>query len=284
MTSRVSFAICTLNRPKILIQTIEDVWRLKTQPDELIVIDQSDELSEEMQDFYERNKHRIRVVRMKEKGQGLARNAVLREAAYGIVLFTDDDVRISSDLVYHHKKHYQDPKVAAVQGRVDDANGDPPACGGRVNWYGKVTVDRSVDSVHSIEGLIGCNMSLRLDVARLLSGFWQLQGNTVQMHEETDLALRMIRAGYQVICEPEAALLHLAYKSGGTRSLANRITWYESYFSSEYSYFFRNFPKWMLPFYMASLVRPILACSIYYGRFRPTAIMTPWKALVRAWQ
>ncbi len=284
MASTVTVVICTLNRAEILTQTLEDLWQLPTQPDEVLVVDQTDELPTAMRAYYDRHRDRLLVIRMDTKGLGQARNRAIKEATGDIILFIDDDVRLQADLVAEHRKHFDDPTVGAVVGRVDDATGDPPSCGGRVNWYGRVRVDRDVSRVHPVESLSGGNMSIRLDVARSLGGFWELRENLVQLREETDMALRIQRDGYQVICEPAASLLHLAYKSGGTRSSIDRIRWYEDYFFAEFRYFFRNFPKWKLPFYIVGMGRPILACGVYYGRLRPRALAAPWKALRRAWQ
>ncbi|MCA9388847.1 glycosyltransferase family 2 protein [Candidatus Berkelbacteria bacterium] len=280
----LSLAICTLNRPEILIQTIKDVWALPTQPDELIIIDQTENLPDHLAEFYKKFSSKLKVVRMKAKGLGQARNRAIKEASSDLILFIDDDVRLKADLIKYHKLHFTEQDVGAVVGRVDDALGDPPSCGGRVNWFGKVTVDRDVSQVHPVESLSGGNMAMRLDLLRSLGGFWSLAGNLVQLREETDMAMRIKKAGYKVICEPRASLLHLAHKSGGTRSAPDRIDWYHDLFFSEFKYFFRNFPKWKLPFYVLGLARPILACAIYYGKFSPRAISAPWRAMRKAWQ
>jgi len=177
----VTLVICTLNRAEILRQAVEDVWQLVTQPDELIVVDQTDVLPSDLERFYQENTQRLRVIRMKTKGLGQARNQAIKAAASDIILFIDDDVRLDADIVYYHRKHYTDTAVGAVVGRVDDATGDAPSCGGRVNWFGKVDVDRDVSAVHSVESLSGGNMSIRTELARQLGGLWRLEGNLVQL-------------------------------------------------------------------------------------------------------
>lgn len=285
MTDRLSLVICTLNRSNIIRQTIEDLWKLSTQPDELVIIDQTENLPQELDQFYLENKHRLKLIRMKAQGLGQARNRAIAEVNNEIILFIDDDVRLEADIVLHHRKHFSDLKVGAVVGRIDDAHGEPATCGGRVNWFGGVRVNTNTTKVCSVESLSGGNMSIRMSVLRGVGGFWELKGNSVQLREETDVSLRIRKAGYLVLCDPEAALLHLAVRGGsGTWTQTNRIKWYGDYFFAEYSYFFRNFPKWKLPFYILNLMRPILACGLYYGHLRPSAIAAPWQALVRAWQ
>lgn len=234
----LALAICTLNRPKILIQTITDLLALPTQPDKIIVVDQTQDLPTQLVDFYQKHRSKLKVIRMKAKGLGQARNRAIKESGCDLILFIDDDVRLKSDLIKYHKLHFKDEKVGAVVGRVDDNLGDPPSCGGRVNWFGKVTVDRDVTKVHQVESLSGGNMSMRLDLVKRLGGFWSLEGNLVQLREETDMALRIKRAGFDVICEPRASLLHLAHRTGGTRSAPNRIDWYHDLFFLNLNTFF----------------------------------------------
>jgi len=281
---KVTVAVCTLNREEIVRQTLEDVWQQEYSPLEVVVVDQTPELSIEMEKFYQTNQSRLKLFRMAAKGQGQARNKAWQEATSQIIFYVDDDVRLEPEVISNQLKHFNDPSVGAVTGLVNDAHGDPPTCGGRVNWYGRVRVERNVARVHQVESVSGGNMSIRRNVLEQIGGFWELTNNTVQMREETDMSLRVIKAGYQVICEPSSTLLHLAHRSGGSRSNTDRIKWYEDYFFAEYKYFLRNFPKWKLPFYVLGLSRPILSCMFYYGRAKPKALFAPIKGLIRAWQ
>lgn len=280
----VTVAVCTLNREEIVRQTLEDVWAQEYPNLEVVVVDQTPELTAEMEKFYSDNSSRLKLFRMDAKGQGQARNKAWRESSGEIVFYIDDDVRLEPDVIKNQLVHFADPSVGAVTGLVNDAHGDPATCGGRVNWYGRVRVERDVAEVHPVESVSGGSMSIRKKILEQIGGFWELTNNTVQMREETDMSLRVIKAGFQVICEPSSVLLHLAHRSGGTRSNTDRIKWYEDYFYAEYMYFFRNFPKWKLPFYVFGLSRPILSCMFYYGKARPKALVAPLKGLIRAWQ
>lgn len=266
------------------MRALEDCWQQTYKNLEILIIDQTDTLSFAMADFYKQNAKRLRVIRMKTKGLGQARNRALKEAKGEIILYLDDDVYLYQHLVKLHARHYANPKVGAVVGRVDDAGGDPPTLGGRVNWYGEVRLEHDVRTVHQVESLSGGNMSIRVDLLKQIGGFWELDGNLVQMREETDAALRIRKAGYQVIGDPEASIVHLAIRSGGTRTAVDRISWYEDLFFAEFSYFLRNFSKFKLPLYILVLARPILACSFYYGKGSWKGLSAPWKGLSRAWQ
>jgi GT2 family glycosyltransferase len=237
----------------------------------------------EMEAYYRANSSWINLFRMEPKGQGAARNVILERSKKDIVVFFDDDVILSPGIVTFLTNHFEDPSVGAVVGRIDDNNGGPPCCGARVNWYGKVTVNHYIKHVHKVESVMAGNVAWRKSALLEVGGFWDLTGNTVQMREETDMTLRLMKAGYQIICEPNAKLLHLAYKSGGARFQTDRMKWYEDYFFAEFTYFLRNFAKWKLPFFLFTLARPILACSFLYGKGRLSAICIPWRSLKRAW-
>ena len=66
------------------------------------------------------------------------------------------------------------------------------------------------------DSLRGCNMSvarqLAFDVGLFDEGFI---GNAHR--EETDFSLRIRRRGYQIVYDPDAAVVHLSHPAGGSR-------------------------------------------------------------------
>ena len=124
-----------------------------------------------------------------------------------------------------------DPGVAAVGGRA--RNGQPGEENEGVDKIGKLLPNgrltgnfaanpgRSVEVDH----LLGANMSVRLSVVRELGGIRDFYPGTC-LREETDIALRMRRAGHRILFLPDAVVRHVA----GTYAKGQR-------FDTRYRYF-----------------------------------------------
>jgi len=129
-------------------------------------------------------------------GKSGALNDGLRNVTGEIVVVFDADHRPRRDVVRRLVRHFEDPSVAAVQGRCEISNtGDSPIAllvgidylaGYLVNEYGR-------QAMHSLPAYGGANCAVRADVLRSLGGW-----NTASVTEDTDLTLRVILAGLRV--------------------------------------------------------------------------------------
>jgi GT2 family glycosyltransferase len=132
-----------------------------------------------------------------------------------IVAFIDDDAFAEPDWLAQLLGRYSDPGVGAVGGRARNGQPGEEAEGlgeiglllpnGLLTGYFAADPGRDVEVDH----LLGANMSVRRDIVEQLGGIQDHYPGTC-LREETDIALRMRRAGYRVVYTPEAVVEHVA--------------------------------------------------------------------------
>ncbi len=129
-------------------------------------------------------------------GKSGALNDGLDRATGEIVVVFDADHRPRPDVVRRLVRHFEDPSVAAVQGRCEIANpNDSPLsqlvaidylAGYLVNEYGR-------QALYNLPAYGGANCAARLDVLCSIGGW-----NEASVTEDTDLTLRVILSGRKV--------------------------------------------------------------------------------------
>jgi GT2 family glycosyltransferase len=243
MLPTLSVVIPTLNRPDALRRTLADLLKQDYPVDrwEIIVVDQSD-VQVKLPPY---SGIQVRHLLLDRKQSGAARNKGVEEANGEIIVFLDDDVEIlTADFLRAHAENYRIADVGAVAGRVLQP-WDKPVERIRSWQVGRVTHRLLVVTANfnwdkrleKVEGVQGCNFSVRKDVYRSVGGFDTAFPGTAYF-EETDLAIRVRKAGYRIVFEPRAVVKHLAVKSGGQRHHApDRLSAYYWYFHN-YMYLF----------------------------------------------
>jgi GT2 family glycosyltransferase len=219
---RVALVIPTYNRDDILIDTLKGVFSQNPPADEVLVIDQSEEHSSEVQSQLDtwHKEGGIHYLYQSPPNLPSARNRALTETTCDVVIFIDDDVNLDPGFVEAHRKNYIDnQKVVAVAGRVVQRLGWPnkkrPAQWPRVMDYRYLRMDAELRR-EGIGTFTGGNHSVRVEYAQKLGGYDEAyQG--VALREESDLALRIYSAGGVIVFDPTASLFHLAAPSGGCR-------------------------------------------------------------------
>lgn len=223
-TARPAFsvAIPTYRRGKTLLRTLEDVFAQKPAPAEVIVVDQTDTHEPhvlEQLGFWEAA-GRIRWMRLAEPNLPLARNRALETAKTPVLIFVDDDVRLSPGFCAAHLRHYENGATDAVSGRVRQRDFWTPfrkkVEESAADYYLNFDYS-SPQSRPRVARLSGCNHSLRVESARAAGGYdGRFIGSAV--YEDADLGLRLWRRGGTIVYEAEAVLEHLLEEQGGCRA------------------------------------------------------------------
>jgi GT2 family glycosyltransferase len=235
----VSIIIPTLNREEILLETLRGISKLPGDF-EVLVVDQSDTaISNEILREIDQ---RIRLVRVEEKGLPNARNIGAEEADGEVLIYLDDDVVIQNpDFVDAHVRNFQDPLVGAVAGRVEQP-GEKIAkklIGGIRTPLLIVGGSFNYEEKQRVTGMIGCNFSIRKELVRSLGGFDKGFVGSANL-EESDMAMRVTRAGYKIMFEPEAFLHHLAWQKGGVRNDLKKNFEKYKWIAKNQKYFFKK--------------------------------------------
>ena len=222
MVKNVSIIIPSLDRNRVLFSTLRDLLKQNYPLFEIIVVDQTDTPSRKFLDFINDHKDKIRYIQEKKKSSPHARNVGVKQAIGEVVLFLDDDIEIKNQkFIQYHLQNFLDPKVGLVGGRViHGTDGKVPKKleVGRLKFWGlkEVTHFNATKKVE-IDHAAGGNFSVYKKIYDQVGGFAEIYKGNAHM-EETDFCLRVKRAGYKLIFEPKAVLLHLQYNQGGNRT------------------------------------------------------------------
>ncbi len=200
----VSVLIPAYNEEENIAATVESIIRSSYPKREIIVLDDgsTDDTSGEVQaviDAYPADD--VRMLRLQNGGKARALNAGIAQAKHDIIVVLDADAVLEKDALGHFVKHFADPKVGAVAGKVRTTGSS-----------------RALDIFQTLEYSIGQNIDKRafsqigaVGIVPGPAGAWRrstilaLGGfSTDTLVEDQDLTLTVLRSGKRVVYEPEA--------------------------------------------------------------------------------
>lgn len=218
---RLSVVIPTLNRGRLFHETVRQVLQQQCGDFDLVLVDQSDppgrEANEQLVD--ELADARVRYTHLATKGLPNARNEALARLDCEVVLFLDDDViLLDAAFLSAHLNNYADPGVGGVTGRIVERSVRPNVdyVAAHLSLGGRTLTNMWGTTRQEVLGLKGANMSYRMDAVRQVGGFDRNYTGTALL-EDTDYSWRVRQAGWKLIFDPLAELIHLSAASGGVR-------------------------------------------------------------------
>jgi GT2 family glycosyltransferase len=247
----------TFRREQVLVDTLTDLLSLNQAPTEILVLDQTEKHEPETNEFLttQAGLGKIRWLRLHEPSIPKAMNRGLLEASQDIVLFVDDDIRPEPDLLKAHLSAHANQPGGLIAGRVIQPwqeNSDP--------------IESAGIQAGIVKEFIGCNFSVRRDLAIKVGGFDE---NFVRVayRYEAEFAHRYRASGRQIYFEPLACLHHLKDVKGGTRTYGDHLTtWRPDHAVGAYYFGLRT--RTMREF----LVRPFRAITTRYHLRHPWRI------------
>lgn len=217
----VSVVIPTINRAAVLADTLHDMLKQQFDDYEILIIDQSDEINEEVLALARQSAYPpVRYFKADFKGLPQARNFGWRSASKDVVLYIDDDIRTGPDLVNNHFASHLRTGADMVAGGIDELAGDNPSHlpTGSFNWWtATATRNFSLPNPGWCLHAPGGNFSVRRTALEEVGGIDEVLNVGAALYEESELALRLHKAGKRAWFEPSARLLHLAAPMGGCR-------------------------------------------------------------------
>lgn len=209
-----SVVIATYRRPAFVEECLDHLERQSVTPERIVVVDASPD--HETRDVVSR--HPGVDYRRNQRGIGAtatSRAIGIADLDEDVVAFIDDDAFAEPDWLERLLEPYDDPTVAAVGGRA--LNGQPgeehDGLGsiGLLLPDGRLTGHFAADPgrVLDVDHMLGANMSVRMSVVRELGGIRDFYPGTC-LREETDIALRIRRAGLRIVYTPFATVRHVA--------------------------------------------------------------------------
>lgn len=232
---KTALIIPSFERGSHLAYTLEKVRKLTTLPDEIWIMEQSNEPNPGTRRLCDLIPTKVFLQTHLKPGAQAARNKAARETEADILLFLDDDVDPEPDLIHAHLENYQDSLVDAVAGFYLEPGDRETSEARKTAWWRPLTFLEKYPASH-IERVNSplwpsCNGSIRREVFLKLGGFDENYRYTLL--DDTDLAVRMQKAGYRCVHDPKARLFHRKEPTGGNRPvkpgdkvIANREKWY----------------------------------------------------------
>ena len=240
--SDLAVVIPTWARSEKLDITLRGLQEQTEQGFEIVVV--VDGLDQELPDLPE-----ARVLRQQHAGPGAARNRGVSATDRRLILFINDDMVPTRDLVACHLRRHRDHPA------------DEVAVLGRVMWHPLVPNDRlhrwldwsgalfDFASMRSIPGddpgwgrFYSCNVSMKRGFFLASGGF---DPEFVFDYEDLDLAWRLAQHGLRLVYEPRAVVQHLHHydwaavqrryvsRAGAERLMMSKHAWFRPWFHDQ---------------------------------------------------
>lgn len=227
--SRITIAIPTYRREEILIATIRGLLNLESCVSEILVVDQSEQHAPETIDCLDgwNAKGDIRWIRQSRPSITQAMNLALVESRSDLVLFLDDDIVPSNQLVSSHREEHGALRdIWATVGQVIQPWQSPETIVAPRRLKGlRKDFDFPFHSTidHDVTNVMAGNLCVHRERALSIGGFDEnFQGSAFRF--ETEFARRVIHAGGKIRFVGSAGIHHLRVPSGGTRKDGSHLT------------------------------------------------------------
>jgi N-acetylglucosaminyl-diphospho-decaprenol L-rhamnosyltransferase len=237
----VSIIIPTYNRPECVALLLSTLKEQTYTSFEVIVVDQSTTSKKIIRE----NKnipYPLKVVYSTCPNRSNAKNVGIRYATGDIVLFCDDDIVPSPEMVEVHVKNHSDTKIGGVSCRIIE-NDLPPLSSTdicRVTWYGRMKDGFQSDVCCDVGTMVGGNMSIKRAVLHE-TGYFDALFRGTSIFEEQDVSERLKRFGYRIRFTNEAVVQHIPQKTGNVLLQKNApANYYRDFHHNEIIFFLKN--------------------------------------------
>jgi glycosyltransferase involved in cell wall biosynthesis len=237
LATRITVAVPTHNRARLLHQTLDSIATLDLPPAteaECLVIDNNstDDTTLVVERFAEQARIPTRWVCEPRQGSSYARNRAVSEARGDVILFIDDDAIAEPRWAVELMTAMEHRQLDAVCGMVLPRWTQPPPrwMGPRV--YIKLAVhneaalkDASLAELETIHNYFSANVGFRRRTFELFGGFREelgVVGGNPMSGEDTELFERIMRSGGKLGFAPGARVYHIIPPERMTRAYLRR--------------------------------------------------------------
>jgi glycosyltransferase involved in cell wall biosynthesis len=216
---KLSVIVCTRNRAYAITECLDSIAAALANASpldaEIVVVDNgsTDDTPAIIKGWVASCAFPVRSIAEPIAGLSLARNRALRAAQGDLLVFTDDDCRLSKDYVNDLLRHdAADTGLVLRGGRVE--LGDPTdlpltikTSRTQVRWHRKTNAARHDNIANSI---VGCNMAMRREVAEYIGPFDERfgPGTSIPAAEDTDWTFRAYLANIAIEYVPDMVIFH----------------------------------------------------------------------------
>lgn len=209
-----SLIICSRNRPRLLLETVESILRGDHLPTEMVIIDQSTEPQSELAMMNSTGSCNIRYIHSRTIGVGRARNLGIASSQYPILIFIDDDMFVEPDWFGNMVSAVVKAGACSVvtgqvrAGEAEVREGSAPSI--KIDHEPAVYQGRLEREV-LFTGNMGAHRSVFEDVGVFDERLGP--GTVFPSSEDNDLCFRLLEHGYRIHYVPDAIVHHRAWRS-----------------------------------------------------------------------
>lgn len=216
----ISVVIPTLHRTEFLINTLKDlVKQVCDFSFEIVIVDQSNEVDVEVQNFCKKYSFcKYNYINF-FKGLPEARNFGWQKANYDYILFLDDDIQCNENLLQEHFSILKNKAVGVVAGGIIEVFKENQECkvGDFNYWTATPLRGFHKQGTFEVNHGGGGNFATKKEVLLKVNGIDENLTKGAALYEETDFCLRVKQAGYKIMFHSKASVNHLAAETGGCR-------------------------------------------------------------------
>lgn len=211
---KVSIVICTYNRASFLKRTLKSLQYQTYKNFEVIVVNGPS--TDETENILEAYKGSIKIGVNPEANLSKSRNIGIKHASGDIIAFIDDDAIPDKDWLKDIVSMYKNDRIGGVGGRVYWPGGDHVQFEtGYVDIWGDAEVRLKNSNYNDPAGkkfnlMLGTNCTFSKKALIEVGGFDEYYD---YFHDESDLCLRVVKAGYQIVHHKKAVIYHEFAKS-----------------------------------------------------------------------
>jgi GT2 family glycosyltransferase len=220
-----SVLIATLDRPRLLYDTVHSILAARHLPREIIVVDQTARPNSDIAALGNVRGCEVRYLHRSVRGASRARNAGLYAASQPTVVILDDDMLLADDSLERllAGKRSDEDRVVTT-GRLLAAPPDGPGLVQPPAALFTQAEPASFTGRQPLQVVPGPNIALPRGVMIQIGGYDERLGPGTRFPagEDHDLSLRLLDAGCEVRHVPDAVALHRAWR---TRRDAARLRW-----------------------------------------------------------
>ncbi|MBN1923697.1 MAG: glycosyltransferase family 2 protein [Nanoarchaeota archaeon] len=286
---KVSIIIPTHGRPKVLEECLKSIELLKNELPknyEIIVVNNnSKDLLKKTSKVCKEFKLNIKELKSKPVGSVKARNLGIENSEGEVLIFFDDDTIIQKEYFNKLLKHYKNKTIGAVGGSED--KGSPGILHkffflckkpGSISDSGEIISNFSPNHKRwfYVQHLHGSNFSIKAKVINEIG----IMDEVMEGHyrDETEFTYRVYKAGYKIVFEPKARVIHTATSIGGNVSPDKKKEWAYWYHRNTsylfYKHLFNNNLLREARYWTRELITSLIRAIIYLNPYYITEIRT----------
>ena len=208
-----SVIVCSRNRPRYLLETVESVLQGSQRPAEIVIVDQSDQPHPTLATMGVRDGCAIRYLHSAERGVSRARNTGMRAAATELLIYTDDDVFVDPGWLEPMVRQLGEmgPR-GVVTGRVLATPDEVPGGFAPALVSSETTAEYVGRTAKDV--LEAGNMGVHRATMLELGGYDEElgPGTGYPAGEDNDMGYRLLAAGCRIRYVPEGVIYHRAWR------------------------------------------------------------------------